>query len=382
MAKKRKHLVLVDGSSYLYRAFHAMPALQNSRGEHTGAAYGITNMLRRLLAEHESAHLAVVFDAKGKTFRDEIYPQYKATRPPMPEELSQQIEPIHNIIRAMGIPLLEIPGVEADDVIGTLAKEADAAGFDVTISSSDKDLAQLVNGSVTLVNTMDGGVLDPQGVKEKFGVAPERMVDYLALIGDTVDNVPGVPKVGPKTAAKWLDAYGSLDRIIESADEVGGKVGENLRASLGHLPLSRELITIKCDVPLDVEVDELERKPPDTARLRELYSRLEFRTWLSQILEGERDEPGERESVRYETVLDRGRLAAWIERLKEAELFAFDTETTSLDYMSAELVGVSFAVEPGEAAYVPCAHTYEDAPRQIARKDLIEALRPLLESSG
>jgi DNA polymerase-1 len=381
MSKQQKHLVLVDGSSYLYRAFHAMPMLTNSKGVHTGAAYGITNMLRRLLADYDPSHLAVVFDAKGKTFRDDLYPEYKANRPPMPEEMRQQLEPIRSLVTALGIPLLEVPGVEADDVIGTLAEQGKKRGFGVTISTSDKDMAQLVNKSVTMVNTMDGGLLDPSGVEEKFGIAPERMVDYLTLIGDTVDNVPGVPKVGPKTAAKWLKQYGSLDEIIAHADDIGGKAGENLRECLDRLPLSRTLVTIKCDVDLDVGPDDLQRASPDSDRLRDLFADLEFKTWLSEILAGDETALEEAADADYETITDKKRLTAWIERLQKAEYFAFDTETTSLDYMSADLVGVSFAIEPGEAAYVPCAHDYDDAPKQISREELLAVLKPLLEDS-
>ncbi len=381
MSKPHRHLVLVDGSSYLYRAFHAMPSLNNSKGMPTGAAYGIANMLRRLLADYDPAHLAVVFDAKGKTFRDDLYSEYKANRPPMPDEMRQQLEPIRSLVNAMGIPILEVPGVEADDVIGTLAVQGKKCGFDVTISTGDKDMAQLVNSSVTMVNTMDGRRLDPEGVEEKFGIAPEQMVDYLTLVGDAVDNVPGVPKVGPKTAVKWLKEYGTLDAIIAHADDVGGKVGENLRECLDRLPLSHKLVTIKCDVELDVGPDDLERTAPDNARLRDLYSELEFKTWLAEILAGGDAATEDGPVASYEVILDNKRLSVWIKRLQEAENFAFDTETTSLDYMSADLVGVSFAVEPGEAAYVPCGHDYDDAPGQISREDLLAALKPLLEDS-
>ena len=383
MSKKRTHLVLVDGSSYLYRAFHAMPSLTNSKSEPTGAAYGIVNMLRRLLADYDLSCVVVVFDAKGKTFRDDLYPEYKANRPPMPDELRRQLDPIRSLVRALGIPLLEVPGVEADDVIGTLAEQATAEGVDVTVSTGDKDLAQLVNDSVTMVNTMDGGVLDPDGVEAKFGIRPDRMVDYLTLVGDAVDNVPGVPKVGPKTAVKWLKAYGSLDEVIAHADDIGGKVGENLRAFLEQLPLSRELVTIKCDVPLDVRVGDLQREPPDKQALRELYSHLEFKTWLAEILSGEESAGATLEAAaNYETVLECARLDTWIEQLQSADLFAFDTETTSLDYMTAELVGVSFATETGEAAYVPCGHSYDGAPEQLARDEVLSALKPLLEAEA
>jgi DNA polymerase-1 len=379
MSKPNKHLVLVDGSSYLYRAFHAMPSLTNSKGMPTGAAYGITNMLRRLLADYDPSHLAVVFDAKGKTFRDDLYSEYKAHRPPMPDEMRQQLDAIRSLVKALGMPLLEVPGVEADDVIGTLAQQGEKCGFDVTISTGDKDMAQLVNESVTMVNTMDGSRLDPEGVENKFGVAPDQMIDYLTLVGDAVDNVPGVPKVGPKTAVKWLKEYGTLDEIIEQADKIGGKVGENLRDCLDRLPLSRQLVTIKCDVALDVGPDELSRTAPDNSQLRELFSELEFKTWLADVLDGEDTAPEQKLPTNYQTIVDRKQLNAWIKRLREAEVFAFDTETTSLDYMTADLVGVSFAVQPGEAAYVPCGHDYEGAPEQIATEDLIGALKPLLE---
>ncbi len=379
MPKPKKHLVLVDGSSYLYRAFHAMPSLSNSKGMPTGAAYGITNMLRKLLSVYEPTHLAVIFDAKGKTFRDDLYAEYKANRPPMPDEMRKQLDPIRELVKALGIPLLEVPGVEADDVIGTLAVQGKKDGFGITISTGDKDMAQLVNKTVTMVNTMDDSLLDPKGVEAKFGIAPGQMVDYLTLVGDAVDNVPGVPKVGPKTAVKWLKEYGTLDGVMENADDIGGKVGENLRGCLERLPLSRELVTIKCDVELDQGPSDLERTAPDTDALRELYGELEFKTWLSEVLAGEDAGAKTDPDASYETILDKKGLAAWIKRLGKADLFAFDTETTSLDYMVADLVGVSFAVQTGEAAYVPCAHDYEDAPKQISREDLLAQLKPLLE---
>jgi DNA polymerase-1 len=377
--KDNKTLVLVDGSSYLYRAFHAMPALTNSKGEPTGAIYGVTNMLRRLLKDYDPAHVAVVFDAKGKTFRDEIYPEYKANRPPMPDDLRRQIEPIHAIVRAMGLPLLCIDGVEADDVIGTLAKQAEVQGMKVLVSTGDKDMAQLVNEHVTLVNTMTETEMDPDGVVEKFGIPAERIIDYLALIGDTVDNVPGVPKVGPKTAVKWLEKYGSLEAIMEHADEFKGKVGEYLRESLEQLPLSQELVTIRCDVEMELRPLELERQAPDTETLRELYSEMEFKTWLAELLGGEEEAQQEQQEVEYETVLDWDSFEAWLAKLKAAALFAFDTETTSLDYMDAQIVGLSFAVEPYRAAYVPLAHSYPGAPAQLPRDAVLQRLRPLLE---
>lgn len=376
-----KPLILVDGSSYLYRAFHALPSLSNSKGEPTGAVYGVTNMLRRLLTDYQPEYVAVVFDAKGKTFRDEMYPQYKANRPPMPEELAQQIKPIHAVVGALGFPILEVAGVEADDVIGTLVRQAVQISMPVLIATSDKDMTQLVSAQVSVANTMDGSELDPVGVEAKFGVPPSQIVDYLALIGDTVDNVPGVPKVGPKTAARWLKEYGSLDDVMNRSDEIKGKVGENLRSSLEHLPLSRALVTIKCDVNLGLGVPDLRRREADIPVLRKLYSELEFKTWLRELSSGD-DEHGssvERPELRYDTILDERRLAHWLDRLRDAELFAFDTETTSLDYMEAELVGVSFSVEPGEAAYVPVGHDYAGAPRQLSRDHVLQLLSPMLE---
>ena len=376
-----KPLILIDGTHYLYRAFHAMPSLSNSAGEPTGATYGMANMLRKILEDYQPEHLAVIFDAKGKTFRDDMYPEYKANRPPMPEELREQIPVINELVEALGIPVLVIPQVEADDVIGTLTKRAKAEGMTSLISSGDKDLAQLVDERVTMINTMDGAVLDPDGVVAKWGVPPNLIIDYLTLVGDSVDNVPGVPKVGPKTAVKWLEAYATLDGVIEHADEIKGKIGENLRASLDHLPLSRELVTIKCDVELEVSAENLRMKPADQDKLQAIYSRLEFRAWLDELHDGERQEAIDVPEIEtsYETIYDEERLNAWIEKLRAAEYFAFDTETTSLDYMEAELVGVSFAVEQGEAAYVPVAHDYLDAPTQLDRALVLERLTPLLE---
>jgi DNA polymerase-1 len=376
-------LVLVDGSSYLYRAYHALPALSTSTGRPTGAIYGVIGMLRRLLADHRPVHAAVVFDAPGRTFREAIYAEYKANRPAMPEDLAVQIEPLHALVEALGFPLLQVPGVEADDVIATLARRAEAAGFRVVVSTGDKDLAQLVSPRVTLVNTMDDTRLDPAGVVAKFGVPPERIVDWLALVGDTVDNVPGVPKVGPKTAAKWLTEYGSLDGVIAHAGEVGGKVGESLRASLEQLPVSRDLVTVRDDLALEAGPDELVLRPPDREALGRLFGELEFRTWLAEVLKPGEDAAPAGETVAaapvYETVLDREAFEAWRARLEAAGLFAFDTETTSLDYIEAEVVGVSFAVEPGAAAYVPVAHAYPGAPGQLPREWVLGRLRGLLE---
>jgi DNA polymerase-1 len=374
-----KPLILVDGSSYLFRAFHALPPLSTSDGRPTGAVRGVVAMLRKLLAEYPDSPVAVVFDASGPTFRDELYAEYKANRPPMPDELRAQFEPLRAVVRAMGLPLLLVEGVEADDVIGTLARRAERER-PVVVSTSDKDLAQLVTDRVTLVNTMTEATLDPAGVREKFGVGPERIVDLLALTGDPVDNVPGVPKVGPKTAAKWLNEFGDLDTLVARADEVKGKVGDNLRAHLDELPLARELVTIRCDVELEEAPEDLYPAPQDDEALLELFRSLEFKSWIAEVSSrGEAETPP---APAYELVTDEARLAAWIERLREADCFAFDTETTSLDYMQAELVGVSFAVAPGEAAYVPFGHRYVGAPEQLARETVLEALRPLLEDPG
>jgi DNA polymerase-1 len=389
MTTHPKTLVLVDGSSFLYRAYHALPPLTNSRGEPTGAVLGVTNMLRKLISAHATPHVGVVFDAPGRTFRDDLFEQYKSHRPPMPDDLRSQIEPLHAIIRAMGLPLLIESGVEADDVIGTLALRAAEQGYFVIISTGDKDMAQLVSDRIVLENSMYDIRLDQEGVIAKFGVPPERIVDYLALVGDTSDNIPGVPKVGPKTAAKWLQEYGSLDAIIEQADSVGGKVGENLRATLDQIPLSRQLATIRCDLSLPLTPDELSSTDPDLNALRDWLKRMEFNSWLRQLENGaESPAPSPQTQAaatpaakgHYETVLTEADLDRWIRQLETAELFAFDTETTSLDYTQAAIVGVSFAVKAGEAAYVPLAHTYPGAPAQLNREHVLEQLRPLLEA--
>ncbi len=396
----KKLLTLVDGSYYLFRAYHAMPGLTNSQKEPTGAIYGVINMLRKLHKEEQPDYFAVVFDAKGKSFRNDLYPEYKANRPPAPPDLVAQIEPLHEIIRALGVPLLLIDNVEADDVIATLASRAAGAGLQTLVSTGDKDLAQIVNDDIHLINTMNNTRFDRAGVIEKYGVPPERIVDYLALIGDTSDNVPGIPKVGPKTAVKWLAEHGSLDEIVARASSFTGKVGEYLREHLDQVPLSKELVTLKTDLELPVEPQQLVITEQDKAALREHYKRWGFRSWLPDInggvraapespvpaqepepaagLQNEEDvEPAEEQ---YETVLTVEHLERWIDKLATAELFAFDTETTSLDYMRAELVGVSFSVRPGEAAYVPVAHDYDGAPKQISRRKVLEKLRPLLES--
>jgi len=383
---KPDRLILVDGSSYLYRAFHALPSLTNSKGQPTGAVYGVINMLRRLLKDFQPQHMAVVFDAKGKTFRDDLYPQYKANRPPMPDELREQIAPLHALVEAMGLPLLIVDGVEADDVIGTLATQAAQQGMDCLISTGDKDMAQLVNAHVTLMNTMDNTTLDIQGVVDKFGVPPERIIDYLSLIGDSVDNIPGVPKVGPKTAVKWLSEYGSLEGVMEHADAIKGKVGENLRATLEQLPLSYQLATIKCDLALATSPDQLTLKPADAERLTQLYGQLEFKTWLAEMLSGKAEQGEEGASTISETsnyllIQTATDLDLWLDKLSKADLFAFDTETTSLDYMQARIVGVSFAIQAGEAAYVPIGHNDPEAGPQLDRDFVLEKLRPLLEDA-
>jgi DNA polymerase-1 len=382
-SKHSSPFILVDGSSYLFRAFHALPELTNSQGLQTGAIYGVLNMLRKLIDTYQPAYMAVVFDAKGKTFRDELYPQYKAHRPPMPDELSSQVAPLLELVRASGLPMLQVPGVEADDVIGTLAEQATEAGWKTVISTGDKDLAQLVNKQVSLINTMNDSSMDEQGVLDKFGVQPGQIIDYLSLIGDSSDNIPGIPKVGPKTAAKWLSRYGSVDELVAHAGDVKGKVGENLRAYLDQLPLSKELATIRCDLELGLELHDLSVKPPELDSLRNWFERLEFKTWLRQ-LNGETGESAEQHvaaatDAEYQTLLTRQEFADWLQRLQQSELFGFDTETTSLDYMQAQIVGLSFAVEPAKAAYLPLAHDYAGAPDQLDRDWVFDQLKPLLE---
>ena len=378
-------LVLIDGSSYLYRAYHALPNLTNSHGEPTGALHGVLNMINKLVREESASHIGVVFDAPGKTFRDDMFAEYKANRPPMPDDLRSQVEPILDVIKAMGLPLLQIKGVEADDVIGTLCEQAAAAGLNVLVSTGDKDMAQLVNDNVTLVNTMSDSLMDRAAVKEKFDVFPEQIIDYLALVGDTSDNIPGVPKVGAKTAAKWLNLYESADGIIEHADEIGGKVGESLRENIDTLRLSKQLATIKLDVDMQVAIDDLQPTSADKDDLRTIYGKFELRTLLRQLDEGNSEEsiepeaPPAAEQGDYETVLDWKSFDRWMKKISKADLVAIDTETTSLDYMVAEVVGISLAVEPGEAAYIPVAHDFPGAPDQLSRDDVLEKMRPFLE---
>lgn len=392
-----KTLLLVDGSSYLYRAYHAMPDLRGPGGEPTGALYGIINMLRRMRKEVSAEYSACVFDAKGKTFRDDLYAEYKAHRPSMPSDLAQQVEPIHEAVRALGWPLLMVEGVEADDVIGTLAREAEKQGMKVVVSTGDKDLAQLVTDRVALVNTMTNETLDRDGVIAKFGVPPELIVDYLTLIGDTVDNVPGVEKCGPKTAVKWLTQFGHLDGVVEHANEIKGVVGDNLRRALDFLPLGRKLVTVDtaCDLSPHLESIEASLASNGEARdlLRDIFSRYGFKTWLREIdsapangeavaQDGEPaltiTAPASRE---YETIQTWAQFDAWLEKIDAASLTAFDTETTSLDPMVARLVGLSFAVEPGRAAYLPVAHRGPDMPEQLPIDEVLARLKPWLESA-
>jgi DNA polymerase-1 len=375
----KKPIILVDGSSYLYRAFHALPALMNSKGFPTGAVYGVINMLKKLIADYQPEYLAVVFDAKGKTFRDDLYAEYKATRKETPDDLILQIEPIHDIIRAFGLPIIMIEGVEADDVIGTFAAHAAREEMEMIISTGDKDLAQLVNQHVTLINTMTNSRLDPKGVQEKFGVPPERMIDYLTLVGDSSDNIPGVPQVGPKTAVKWLAEYGSLDKLIANADKITGKVGEKFRDFLPQLPLTKSLVTIKLDVDLPVKLSELKIAAPDKEKLIHLFKEMEFKTWLSDLLAENKTTDTDR-YANYETILDEAAFLRWLDDLQAADIFAFDTETTSLDYMSARLVGVSFCIKEGKAAYIPFGHDYLGAPKQLSQEYVLSKLKPVLEN--
>lgn len=388
-------LILVDGSSYLFRAYHVpyLQALSTSDGQPTGAITGVLNMIRSLKKDYPNGNVVVVFDAKGKTFRNDMYPEYKANRPPMPDDLRSQIAPLHEIIAAMGLPLLVIEGVEADDVIGTLSHQATALGMETVISTGDKDMAQLVNQHVRLINTMTNVEMDEAGVIEKFGVRPDQIIDYLALMGDKVDNIPGVEKCGPKTAVKWLTAHPSLKEVMAHADEVKGKVGENLRTALPQLPLSYELATIRLDVELEKTVTELQPIAADVEKLKSLYQQFELKRLLADLnAGGDKAEATVAESddavaelpaavdAEYDIILDKASFMTWFEKLQNAELFAFDTETTSVNYMKAELVGLSFCIEVGRAAYVPLSHDYIDAPEQLELNWVLEQLKPLLES--
>jgi len=390
-----KTLLLVDGSSYLYRAYHAMPDLRNAQGEPTGAIYGVINMLRKLVQDHKAEYAACIFDAKGKTFRDDIYPEYKSHRPPMPEDLAAQIEPIHKAVRALGWPVFAVEGVEADDVIGTLARIATEHDLKTVVSTGDKDLAQLVDDHVTLVNTMSGEVLDPAGVVKKFGVPPERIVDYLMLIGDAVDNVPGVDKVGPKTAVKWLTEHGTVDKLVEVADSIKGVAGNNLRTALPNFPMTRELLSVKRDCDLGetiVSPEHLLPRDEDKEVLLELYERYGFRTWLREISgETERVPTGDArapevvpvapEQTDYQVITDWAGFDRWLALVEAAPLVALDTETTSLDEMQARLVGISLCVTPGTACYIPLAHRGPEAGEQLPIAEVLARLKPWLENA-
>ena len=390
-------LILVDGSSYLFRAYHVpyLQALSTSDGQPTGAITGVLNMLKSLKKDYPNGNVVVIFDAKGKTFRNDMYPEYKANRPPMPDDLRSQIAPLHQIITAMGLPLLVVGGVEADDVIGTLSNQATALGMETVISTGDKDMAQLVNQHVRLINTMTNVEMDEAGVVEKFGVRPDQIIDYLALMGDKVDNIPGVEKCGPKTAVKWLTAYPTLNEVMANADQIKGKVGENLRSALTQLPLSFELATIKLDVELEQSVEEIKPVAADLETLKALYEKYELRRLLADLNNGDKAEKSDSAEVEdssddeiaesnidveYDIVLNKADFQSWLDKLTNSEVFAFDTETTSVDYQKAELVGLSFSVEVGKAAYVPVAHDYEDAPEQLDRDWVLAQLKPLLES--
>ena len=387
-------LILIDGSSFFFRAYHAVPPLSNPKGEPTNAIYGVSNMLRKLINDYPTEYFTVVFDAPGKTFRNEIYDQYKAHRPPMPDDLRVQIEPLHQLIKAMGLPLIMESGVEADDVLGALAQHAAQQGFKVIISTGDKDMAQLVTEQIILENTMSNTRMDRQGVIDKFGVVPEQIIDYLALMGDTSDNIPGVPKVGPKTAAKWLEQYQTLENLVANADKITGKIGENLRASLDQLPLAKQLTTIKTDLNLPYGMADLKKQTIDTEALKEILIQLGFSSWVKTL--DNQSSPATQDASSatapateakptiipgtYETILTQEHFEKWLAELNNAELFAFDTETTSLDYCKAEIVGVSFAVVAGKAAYLPLAHQYPDAPLQLDRTKILAQLKPLLEN--
>ena len=398
-------LILIDGSSYLFRAYHALPPLTTTRGQATGAIKGVINMVRSLIKEYPESPIAVVFDAKGKTFRSDIYEQYKAHRPPMPDDLRSQIEPIHEIIKAMGLPLMVVPGVEADDVIGTLAQQATAQKRDTLISTGDKDLAQLVNEHVTLLNTMTKEVLDIDGVKNKFGLGPELIIDYLGLMGDKSDNIPGVPGVGPKTAVKWLEEYGTAEQLIERADEIKGKAGENLREHIEQLRLSRELATIKCDVELDIGLEDLRHIDVDKEALLSWYLTLEFRSWIKELeAEGVKAEAvqiagsapalddaevpddaeafTQPESIDYQTILTTDQLSALIKDIKKAERLALALETDGAQFMQAKIIGLSLSITPGQASYIPLLHAYDGVPEQLDAEEVLKSLQPVLEDQA
>ncbi len=375
--KDTKPVVLIDGSSYLFRAFHALPKLMSTKGAHTGAIRGVISMIKKLMKDYEGSHIAVVFDARGKSFRNELYAEYKANRSKMPDDLREQIAPIQNIIQMMGLPLIIIEGVEADDVIGTLACQATAMQLPVVISTGDKDMAQLVNEHVTLINTMTDTLMDHEGVIAKFGVRPDQIIDYLALVGDTSDNIPGVPKCGPKTAVKWLAEYGSLEGVIENSDAVKGKVGDYLRDSVDILPLSYQLATIKLDVEMDCSIDELVISDQDESGLREIYTEFEFKQWIDEL---GADDSSVRVERKYEIILSEERFDYWLNRLADSSEFAFNTETSRFDYMDADLVGISFSLNINEAIYIPLSHSYQGAPEQLDRNTVVTRLKSVLEN--
>ena len=383
---KQPQLILIDGSSYLYRAFYVpqLKRMQTNDGQPTGAVFGVVNMIKSLLTEYPDANVVAIFDAKGKNFRHELFTDYKANRPSMPDELRSQIDYVHRAVKALGLPLVAMPGVEADDVIGTYAKLASDAGQTVLVATGDKDLAQIVNDKVNLIDTMKKVILDEAGVADKFGVQPDQIIDYLALMGDSSDNIPGVPKVGPKTAVKWIAEYGSLDGVVENADNIGGKVGENLREFLPQLPLSKDLVTIRCELDVEPKLDQLKQTAQDKDELIEIYQTLQFKKWLAELggdLVATAGSLPMAEFVKgeYSTIYDQAEFLAWVGRLRDSEGFAFDTETTSVNAQAAELVGVSFALQAGEAAYVPVSHVYMGAPQQLNRDWVLEQLKPLLE---
>jgi len=379
-------LVLVDGSYYLFRAYHAMPPLTNASGDPTGVIFGVINMIKKHLVEGGPDYFAVIFDAKGKSFRNDLYKEYKANRPAMPEELAVQIKPLHDLIRALGIPLLVIDDVEADDVIATLAKQAAKRKIKTIISTGDKDLAQIVDQNIHLINTMSNVRLDPDGVKDKFGVTPGRIIDYLTLVGDSVDNIPGVPKVGPKTAVKWLNEFGDLDQIVNNADKIKGKVGENLREFLPKIPLTKELVTLKYDVDLDLHPEDLVIGEADNNVLLEMYNKWNFTSWVKQLSQESGadknpggNQPSKSSKPKYETIFTESELDLWIGKLKSTDLISIDTETTSLDYMKAEIVGISCSVSTNHAVYIPLQHNYVGAPKQLSLQNTLEKLKPILE---
>ena len=378
MSEKQDPIILVDGSSYLYRAYHALPPLTTSKNQPTGAIKGVISMIKKILIDHPESPLAVVFDAKGKTFRHDMYSEYKANRPPMPEDLVQQIEPIHQIITLMGIKLIMIPGVEADDVIGTLAEQARQKHLDTVISTGDKDMTQLVCKNVSVVNTMSGELLNESGVLKKFGVEPKYITDYLALIGDKSDNVPGVEKVGPKTAVKWLDEFGDIDGIKSNAESIGGKVGENLRASLETLDLAHQLVKIKTDVELDLGIEDLKVGEPNSKELSKIYKELEFNAWLQEVPERQATSPKINKS--YKCITTKKDLKKVIKEASKSDTVAIDTETTGLDYIDSELVGISISFNAGEGFYIPIKHN-DESIIQLPLEDVINELKPLLENS-